>query len=241
MTSPCPRCGATRTDSVPHGPMYKLAWAVGYRLCRCSRCRLPRFVRKHQDESPNSSQLREEAAAGRHSAEETREIAKETFAPKITKRVASADSSNRGSGCCPVCGGTQCHRLSAPPWNESYCAHGWPAARIAGRAFPIPCLWRNPLTRSIGGGSGSRTPLCGGVNGNCRRDLRAKSYRGSTRGRFLEPWMGPLPGLRQHGIPPFSAHHLGTNPAAAKDGPLQEVPEAFSLSQVIEVSDSPSW
>ena len=48
--------------------------------------------------------------------------------------------------------------------------------------------------------------------------------------------MGPLPGLRQHGIPPFSAHHLGTNPIAPEDGPLQEVPEAFSLSQEIEPS-----
>ena len=136
MTSPCPRCGATRTDSVPHGPMYKLAWAVGYRLCRCSRCRLPRFVRKRQDESPNSLQLREEAAAGRHSAEETREIAEETFAPKVTKQVASADSSNRGSGCCPVCGGTQCHRSQRTPLERILLRPRMARCENCGSRFP---------------------------------------------------------------------------------------------------------
>jgi hypothetical protein len=112
MTSPCPRCGTTRIDPVPHGPMYRLVWAVGYRLCRCSRCRLPRFVRKHQHESPNSLQSSEKAAAGPHFDEErmSSRIAGEAFAPKVTKQVASADSSNRGSGCCPVCGGSQYHR-----------------------------------------------------------------------------------------------------------------------------------
>jgi len=113
MISPCPRCGATRTDSVRHGAMYKLVWTVGYRLQRCSRCRLPRFIRRHRDESPDSLQLGEEAAAGPHFTDKgrAREMAKENSEP-TENQVTSADSSNRGWGRCPACGSTAYHHRS---------------------------------------------------------------------------------------------------------------------------------
>ena len=38
MASPCKKCGAEKTESVPHGVLYSLAKACGYRLCMCSRC-----------------------------------------------------------------------------------------------------------------------------------------------------------------------------------------------------------
>ena len=111
MTSPCPRCGATRTDSVIHGGMYKIVWMVGYRLRRCSRCRLPRFIRRHLDESPDSLRLGEEAVAP-HSTEGRRssKIAQENFQGKVTQQATGADSSNREWGCCPACGSTAYHR-----------------------------------------------------------------------------------------------------------------------------------
>ena len=152
MSSPCPRCGATRTDSVPHSPLYNLAWAVGYRLCRCSRCRLPRFMRKHQDESPNSLQLREEAAAGPHVTEERRSprIAGEVPTPEIIKDVTSADSSSRADGAIArFAAAPSATVLGAAPWNGYCCAQGWPAAKIAGRAFPSPAVEKR-LTPSSG-------------------------------------------------------------------------------------------
>jgi hypothetical protein len=39
MASPCKKCGAEKTESVPHGVLYQLAQVFGYRLRMCSRCR----------------------------------------------------------------------------------------------------------------------------------------------------------------------------------------------------------
>jgi hypothetical protein len=111
MISPCPRCGATRTDSVRHGVMYRLVWIFGYRLQQCSRCRLPRFIRRPHDVFPDSLQLREEAAAGPHFVEERRaqKMVKGNSALK-ENQVIGAGSSNRGWGRCPACRTTRYHR-----------------------------------------------------------------------------------------------------------------------------------
>jgi len=112
MSSPCPKCGATKTDPVRHGLRYKLVWAFGYRLHRCAGCRGPRFIPRHDGKSPRSLELGKEAATVAHVAEERGALktAEEKLAPKVTKQVTAADSSNRGLRCCPVCGSTQYHR-----------------------------------------------------------------------------------------------------------------------------------
>jgi len=49
MASPCPRCGATKTESVVHGFIYDILWSMGYHLRRCSSCNCRRlFKRGHR-------------------------------------------------------------------------------------------------------------------------------------------------------------------------------------------------
>ena len=241
MTSPCPRCGATRTDSVIHGAMYKLVWTLGYHCvgapgvaCHALYPNIEMNPLTHcnwgRRRQPDPTSRRKEGL---------KKWSKRTPSRKRIKRNLRRLLEPRMCAAARLAAAPNTTVPGAPPWNESCCAQGWPTARIAGHVSPIPSMWRNRLTHSNWGGGGSRTPLCGGKKDfkNWRRELRAKRYRARNRRRFLEPWMGPLPGLRQHGIPPFSAQHLGTNPVPPTDGPLQEVPEALSLSQEIELSD----
>ena len=39
MSSACPKCGATKTQPIRHGIIYKLAWAFGYRPRQGPSCR----------------------------------------------------------------------------------------------------------------------------------------------------------------------------------------------------------
>ena len=112
MSSPCPKCGATKTDPVRHGLRYKLVWAFGYRLHKCAGCRGPRFLPRHDGKSPHSLKLGKEAATVAHVAEERGALrtAAENPEPKVTKQVTAADSPGRGLRRCPVCGSTQYHR-----------------------------------------------------------------------------------------------------------------------------------
>jgi hypothetical protein len=111
VTSPCPRCGETRTDPGRHGPMYRLVWAFGYRLHRCSRCRAARFVPRYRGKSRGSSQGGKELAGAPWFAEERRAIgtAEARSEPK-EDQVAAADSSDRELRRCPACGSTEYHR-----------------------------------------------------------------------------------------------------------------------------------
>ena len=53
MASACPRCGATKTESVWHGIFYKLAWSLGYHLRRCSSCNRPRLFKRIDRDRPH--------------------------------------------------------------------------------------------------------------------------------------------------------------------------------------------
>ena len=63
MATPCKRCGAEKTETASHGLLYNLAYAFGYRLRLCSRCRRYRFIpiskEKHasapSEETPNQT------------------------------------------------------------------------------------------------------------------------------------------------------------------------------------------
>ena len=46
MGSECPRCGATKTESVYHGFIYNLCWKTGYHLRRCSACNRKRLFKR---------------------------------------------------------------------------------------------------------------------------------------------------------------------------------------------------
>ena len=125
MSSPCPRCGETRTDSVMHGAVYKLVWAFGYRLRQCSRCRTRRFIPRHRGKSRGSSQEEKEPLGVPSFAEERSALGTaEARAEPREDRVTPADSSDRELYRCPACGSRQYHRsrrtklehlLSRPP------------------------------------------------------------------------------------------------------------------------------
>jgi hypothetical protein len=111
MSSPCPKCGAIKTEAVRHGIVYNLAWAFGYRLRECSGCRKPRLIRRH-DESPDSLKLGKKAVTVARFGEERGALktAEENLEAKVTEEVAAADSADYGLRCCPFCGSTQYHR-----------------------------------------------------------------------------------------------------------------------------------
>jgi hypothetical protein len=111
MITPCPRCGETKTDSLWHGAIYKLVWAFGYRLHRCSRCRKLRFIPRHRGKSPRSSQLGSEAANAPGFAEERGALGTAEARPELKKdQVTAADSTDRDLHRCPGCGSAEYHR-----------------------------------------------------------------------------------------------------------------------------------
>ena len=112
MSSPCPRCGETKTDPVMHGLMYKLASAFGYHLRECARCRKKRFLSKHRENSLGSSHTGKAAVNALPFGEERGALRtfEENRAPEVTRQVTSADSSDRDSRRCPACGSADYHR-----------------------------------------------------------------------------------------------------------------------------------
>jgi hypothetical protein len=108
MTSPCPRCGATRSDPVPHGTAYKLVKLLGYRLQRCAQCRLPRFIPRVAKKSPDLWKKQEPTAVA-PSAVEPVVMAQEKLEPKENP-TAVARSSEAQLGRCPSCGSSRYHR-----------------------------------------------------------------------------------------------------------------------------------
>jgi len=57
MASPCPRCGASKTESVRHGVFYNLAWGLGYHLRRCSSCNRRRLFKVVDRDRPHPNDL----------------------------------------------------------------------------------------------------------------------------------------------------------------------------------------
>ena len=65
LATPCPKCGATKTESARHGMLYRVARMFGYRLRICSRCRRKRFLpRDHSRTGESQEGLTQPAAAG---------------------------------------------------------------------------------------------------------------------------------------------------------------------------------
>jgi len=57
MATPCPRCGATKAESVRHGVLYNLAWKLGYHMRRCSSCNRRRLYKRTDRDRPNPDDL----------------------------------------------------------------------------------------------------------------------------------------------------------------------------------------
>lgn len=110
MPKPCPRCGATRTDSVRHGVLYWGAWALGYRLRECSRCRFPRLFGRHNQDKPESEAAftAEDTSPKVGTAEQ--KMQEPVMAEQQPRPDAPAEPKPtpvvRDPYCCPHCGST---------------------------------------------------------------------------------------------------------------------------------------
>jgi uncharacterized Zn finger protein len=139
MTSPCPRCGATKTDPVWHGVMYKLVRAFGYRMQRCSRCRALRFVRRDRGRTPDSPPLGNEPANAPGFAEEKRTLGSAEARPELKKdQVTATDSSDRDLRCCPGCGSTKYHRTRRTKLERLLRRPPMARCESCGWRFPYP-------------------------------------------------------------------------------------------------------
>ena len=125
MTSPCPKCGETRTDSVPHGTLYNLVWAFGYRLRCCSRCRAKRFVPRHDGKYAKKQQ------GGKQLTAEARPNAKGVQA---TEPFSSDVKALR----CPACGKAKYHRTRRTQLERLRRAAPMARCDNCGNRFPYP-------------------------------------------------------------------------------------------------------
>jgi hypothetical protein len=140
MASPCPRCGATKTESVKHGLIYEAFWRMGYHLRRCSFCNRKRLFKRAHPERPHpddmtAQELQElfdrkiaeslgkpyvslETHGGRmdsNSSEETNGVGVQTGGRSVG--VAEASEEVVDYHLCPKCGST-IYRRSRRRWWE---------------------------------------------------------------------------------------------------------------------------
>ena len=111
MISPCPKCGGTKTDPVPHDFKYNLARAFGYRLQRCTRCRTARFMRIHREKSLGASLVVEETGSTAWLVEERESPGAAETSPEPGREQPTVTGfSDRDVPHCPDCGSTSYHR-----------------------------------------------------------------------------------------------------------------------------------
>jgi transcription elongation factor Elf1 len=141
MIPPCPKCGATKTDPVPHDFKYDLARAFGYRLQKCSRCRAARYLPRHTRKPDGSSQAgKKPTSAPRLGGGGDPEglVRTEADSRLEGRQVAAADVPNGDAFRCPACGSKGYHRTERT--TRERILGGAPMARceICGRRFPHP-------------------------------------------------------------------------------------------------------
>jgi transcription elongation factor Elf1 len=139
MISPCPKCGATKTDPVPHAFKYNLARALGYRLQKCSRCRAARYLPRHTRRPDGSSQAGKQPTSAARFGEEPKGLVRpEASAGLEGRREAAADFPSSDVFHCPACGSKGYHRTERT--TRERILHHPPMARceICGLRFPHP-------------------------------------------------------------------------------------------------------
>jgi hypothetical protein len=139
MISPCPRCGATKIDPVPHDIKYELVWAFGYRLQRCSRCRAARYIPRNRGESRGSSPVENEPQSTPWLKEERGTLGTADASPELNKhQVSAADSSERDVRHCPVCGSTGYRRTRRTTKERVLRVPPMARCESCGLRFPYP-------------------------------------------------------------------------------------------------------
>ena len=161
METPCPRCGALKTESVRHGFIYNQLWNMGYHLRRCSFCNRKRIFKRHDRNRAHPDDWTAEELAeyfnrrvakskgatyvapkglegnmASNSPEEPRQHGEQPNSSSIGLAEATEETEDNGS--CPRCGSIRFHR-SRRRWHERMLRR----PRIArcskcGQRFPFP-------------------------------------------------------------------------------------------------------
>jgi len=140
MASPCPRCGATKTESVHHGFIYDTVWKFGYRLRRCSSCNRWRLIKLRDPTRPHPDDMTVEELRERFNRKLAEAKMKASAASETPEGKMASDSSEESGGpggqpsrssarvpkstdefedyrLCPKCGSSHYHR-SRRRWYE---------------------------------------------------------------------------------------------------------------------------
>ena len=141
MALPCPKCGGTKTDPVSHGLKYNLAWAFGYRLRQCSRCRTSRYIPRNRGRSPGSSQSGKEPVNTLGLAEEGRGLGSAEAPPDPREDQATAEEPRkRELPLCPACGATRSHHTHRTIMERLLHRPAMARCESCGMRFPRPRL-----------------------------------------------------------------------------------------------------
>ena len=139
MIRPCPKCGATKTDPVPHDFKYNLARAFGYRLQICSRCRAARYLPRHTRKPDDSSQAgKQPASAPRFGGDPEGLVRPEASPEPEGHPVAAADFPNEDAFRCPACGSRGYHRTERTAGERMLRRAPMARCEVCGLRFPHP-------------------------------------------------------------------------------------------------------
>jgi hypothetical protein len=159
MASPCPRCGAIKTESVRHGIIYHLFWSLGYHLRRCSQCDRWRVFRRGRSRAeleevpvPNSgadSSLEVggesppekgagTAGGGEREAATAREEGSASAEGDEAYVPADWEDSPYDYGCCPKCGSTLYRRSHRTSFERLIGRPRMARCLKCGHRFPYP-------------------------------------------------------------------------------------------------------
>ena len=161
MASPCPRCGATKTESVRHGFIHDTLWNMGYHLRRCSFCNRRRLFKRADPTRPHPDDMTVEELQERFNrkiAQTTGKVAVASATPggnmvsdsseKLHGHGAQASESSIGVAeatddfeeyqLCPKCGSTNYHRSHRRWWERWLKRPKMARCMKCGHRFPYP-------------------------------------------------------------------------------------------------------
>src|ERR1035437_10335554 len=92
MSSSCPRCGETKTESVPHGMIYNFLWGMGYTLRRCSFCKRRRLFKRLNPNRPHPEDVTYEELQERFDREIAKSLGRIPQASEMSESKMARDS-----------------------------------------------------------------------------------------------------------------------------------------------------
>ena len=140
MSSPCPHCGETKTESVPRGMIYNFLWRMGHSLHRCSFCKRRRLLKRLNPNRPYPEDMMLEELQERFNREFAKSLGRIPQATEMSESKMARDSPAGSNGpeiksvgtygdlaeafaetdfsnCCPKCRSTH-YRTSRRRWYE---------------------------------------------------------------------------------------------------------------------------